>query len=84
MTCDGCANYATRTLNDLPGVVEAKVDFGSKEAVVRAKSGRITTADLQAALKAIDFEGLPPGEQPLAPYAPREKENPRHPHDCTR
>lgn len=67
MTCDDCAEVATRRVRELSGVVHAVVDYDSKRAVVRAEPGRITFAEIQSALRALGFEGLPPNQRPIAP-----------------
>ncbi len=73
MTCDGCAGQAARKVRGIRGVVEANVDFESKQAVVRVEPGRITLADIQSALKTLGFEGLPPDQRPLAPLSEEQK-----------
>ncbi len=73
MTCDDCALQAARKVRGIRGVVEANVDFGSKQALLRAEQGRVTLADIQSALSSLGFEGLPADQQPLAPLSEEEK-----------
>lgn len=74
MTCDRCAEIATRKVRELSGVVHVDVDYDSKQAVVRGEPGRITFADIQSALQTLGFEGLPPDQRPIIPLADDKRE----------
>ena len=74
MTCDGCAEIATRKVRELSGVVHVDVDYDSKQAVVRGEPGRITLADIQSALQTLGFEGVPPDQRPIIPLADDKRE----------
>lgn len=74
MTCDRCAEIATRKVRELSGVVHVDVDYDSKQGVVRGEPGRITLADIQSALQTLGFEGLPPDQRPIIPLADDKRE----------
>lgn len=58
MTCNGCANKATRVLSALPTVYNVSVVF-DKNAATLSASGQLCTdgAPLVAALKSVDLVG---------------------------
>ncbi|MBL4736360.1 MAG: cation transporter [Flavobacteriales bacterium] len=72
MTCDGCANTATKTLQGIAGVESAHVDFNSKTATV---VGKITQTDITAAMsESTNFEVLFEGQSLIVPLTDKEKE----------
>lgn len=63
MTCDTCANTASMALAKIPGVVEAKVNFDTKVAFVRA-SQDVTREIIRGILKPFGWEARFPDEAP--------------------
>jgi Cu+-exporting ATPase len=55
MTCASCVNRITRFLNKADGVAEANVNLASESATVRYDAGRISVADLVAAVDAAGY-----------------------------
>ena len=70
MTCNACANTATKTLQAIKGAVSASVDFESKLATV---TGAITEEDVRAAIRNnTNFEVLFKGESLIKPLSKEE------------
>lgn len=69
MSCETCADSATKALAEVPGVLELVVDFDSKEASVRS-DGAVTREQIRDALATLGFEARFEGEtldsEPLA------------------
>ncbi|MBN4072264.1 cation transporter [Flavobacteriales bacterium AH-315-E23] len=71
MTCNNCANTATKALSKMKGVSSAKVVFESKTATVVAADS-ITREDLRQKIKSINFEALFDSDS-LAPELTKEE-----------
>ncbi|MEM6587462.1 MAG: heavy metal translocating P-type ATPase [Pseudomonadota bacterium] len=67
MSCAGCAGRAERALNAVPGVVEARVNFASRSALVDAGN-----ATAQSIAEALTSEGYPARLSETHQIAPRE------------
>ncbi len=61
MTCAACANRIERKLNKLEGV-EATVNYATERAAVQFDPGRVSVADLLAAVDAAGYRAALPGE----------------------
>ena len=61
MTCANCSATVERTLNKVPGIVEAVVNLATEKATVRYLPGAATRADLVAAVKRAGY-GVIEGE----------------------
>ena len=72
MSCGGCANHAIEALKNIPGVVEAQVDFGSTRATVKADR-EITESEVRKALGTLGFEARFPGDPMIQPLSEEEK-----------
>ncbi len=68
MTCASCAGRVERKLNTLEGV-EATVNYATEKATVRFDAGRVTPADLIAAVEAAGYAAHLPSADPAAPAA---------------
>lgn len=55
MHCMGCVGRATRALEGLDGITSAKVDLGSKNAVVDM-TGEVSEETMREALKEVELE----------------------------
>jgi Cu+-exporting ATPase len=55
MTCASCVNRITRFLSKVEGVSEANVNLASESATVRFDTGKVTVADLVAAVDAAGY-----------------------------
>lgn len=55
MSCSGCAKTATDLLRKLEGVLEAEVNFKTKQATLRT-NGAVTKDQIRAALGSLGFE----------------------------
>ena len=73
MTCDNCANTATRALSNMEGVVSANVVFDSKTATV-VTNNSVTRKDLEQKIKEINFEPLFDDQSLAPPLTDQEKE----------
>src|SRR5262245_28200791 len=52
MTCDNCGNTVARTLNkQVPGMLEATVNFATEKATIKYVPGTVTRADMVAAIE---------------------------------
>lgn len=71
MTCNSCANTATKVLQAIEGVESAKVDYESKTSIV---VGTVSEADIKAAMyKNTNFEVLFEGESLVKPLTDEER-----------
>ncbi|MBL4652950.1 MAG: cation transporter [Flavobacteriales bacterium] len=71
MTCDACANTATKTLQSAKNVESASVDFETKTATV---TGNLTETEIKSILEEnTNFEAFFEGETPLEPLSDEEK-----------
>jgi Cu+-exporting ATPase len=61
MTCASCVTTIERALGDVPGVLEARVNFATEEATVDVIPGAAGTADLTAAVDAAGYQARPIG-----------------------
>ncbi|MCH8899228.1 MAG: cation transporter, partial [Acidobacteria bacterium] len=59
MTCASCVATIERALGDVPGVLEARVNFATEEATVDVVPGAARTADLVAAVDAAGYHARP-------------------------
>ena len=62
MSCDDCAESASKVLKKIPGVRQAKVDFDSKEAVIKSR-GEVSESEVRKALGTLSFEARFPGSE---------------------
>ena len=72
MSCATCANPATKALGDISGVLDVKVDFHSKKAIVKAKR-EIARDEIREALKTLGFEAHFPGDPVVEALSETEK-----------
>ena len=72
MSCDGCADSATKVLKKIPGAREAKVDFSSKKATLKADR-EVTRGEIREALGSLGFEARFPGDPVVQPLSEEEK-----------
>lgn len=72
MSCSGCAQTATKTLQKLNGVQKASVDFNSKKAQVMADSS-LTERQIKDAIKSVGFEAMFTGDSLIHPLTSEEK-----------
>ncbi|PCH98360.1 MAG: hypothetical protein COB85_01645 [Bacteroidetes bacterium] len=71
MTCNSCANTATKVLQDLKGVESATVDYESKTATL---SGKVTQDGIRAVLTTnTNFEALFEGESLVKALTDKER-----------
>ena len=69
MSCENCASQATETLQSrIPAVIDAMVDFASKEAMLRTNR-RVTRAQVREALGTLGFEARFADEPTTQPSA---------------
>jgi len=58
MTCEGCSTIAEKAIRRVPGVLTAKVDYKTKEAVIGVESGRsIPEDEILTALEEAGYHG---------------------------
>ncbi|MBA5851024.1 heavy-metal-associated domain-containing protein [Clostridium sp. cel8] len=55
MSCQHCVNHVKTALEAIDGVSSAKVDLGSKTAVIKSSS-EIKNSDIEAAIKEAGYE----------------------------
>ena len=72
MSCDSCALSASKVLKKIPGVRQAKVDFDSKEAVIKSRR-EISESEVREALATLGFEACFPGDVVPQPLSEEEK-----------
>ena len=73
MTCQGCVDMVTKTLENVDGVVSVLIDLDSKHAMVVAESN-VAEADLREAIHAnTNFEALFEGEKLPQPLTEKEE-----------
>ena len=72
MSCADCSNHAIRVLEQIPGVLAANVDFGSKQATIKADR-QIAEGAVRAALATLGFEALFAGDPVIEPLSPEGK-----------
>ena len=58
MSCASCVNRVQKALNDVPGVMEAAVNFATEKATVVYTTGRVTTRDLARTTEAVGYKIL--------------------------
>jgi Cu+-exporting ATPase len=58
MSCASCVNRVQKGLSDVPGVVQAEVNFATEKATVEYIRGQVTVADLSRAVEAIGYKLL--------------------------
>jgi len=68
MHCLACAQRIEKELSKLDGVIESKVNFASKEAIVRFNSNKIDIGEIKAIIKKTGYEAV---EQVEGFYAER-------------
>ena len=56
MSCAACANRVEKTLNKLPGVYHATVNFAAEKATIEYNGNELTTSAMQERVKKIGFE----------------------------
>ncbi|BDG61140.1 hypothetical protein caldi_22300 [Caldinitratiruptor microaerophilus] len=66
MTCQACAQRIERKLNQLPGVLEATVNFAAETALVRYLPGAVGVADMKKAVKDLGYEAFAKDEEGAA------------------
>lgn len=72
MSCDDCAESASKVLKKIPGVRHAKVDFDLKEAVIKSR-GEVSKGEVRKALSTLGFEARFPGDVVPPPLSEEEK-----------
>ena len=73
MSCDACANTATKTLQGIKGVDSVNVSFDTKIAIVK---GNVTKADIKKAMKEMtNFEIIFEGDSLVEPLTNEERAN---------
>ena len=58
MSCASCVNRVQTALSNVPGVIEADVNFATEKATVAYVSGQVTVKDLSRAVEAIGYKIL--------------------------
>jgi len=58
MTCSSCASRIEKTISGLPGVMQARVNFGSEQMFVDLDPNKIFLAEILQSIKKIGFEVL--------------------------
>ncbi len=58
MSCASCVNRVQTALSNVPGVIEADVNFATEKATVAYVSGQVTVKDLSKAVEAIGYKIL--------------------------
>ncbi len=56
MSCNHCAQRVEDNLNKVPGVVEAKVSFNEKKAIIKYSAGKVDREKLNDAIKDTGYE----------------------------
>ena len=56
MTCESCVSHIQTKLKEVPGVLDASVDYASKSAVIRCEKGSKNTSALLKAVKTAGYE----------------------------
>ena len=56
MSCNHCAQRVESSLNKVPGVVEAKVSFNEKEAIVKYSPDQVGPEKLKEIIKNTGYE----------------------------
>ena len=56
MSCNHCAQRVEDNLNKVPGVVEAKVSFNEKKAIIKYSAGQVDLEKLKDAIKNTGYE----------------------------
>lgn len=59
MSCSGCVGKIEKSLNRLPGVVSAQVNFASEIATVKFNSGQVAQNDLVRTVESLGYEVKP-------------------------
>lgn len=73
MSCNACANTATKALQSIKGAKSVNVNFNSKTAIVM---GNVTKADIKKAMKEMtNFEVIFEGDSIVKPLTNAEREN---------
>lgn len=62
MHCLGCAQRIETSLSKLDGIIEAKVNFASREAIVRFNSDKTNISKIKAAIKKTGYEAVEQAE----------------------
>ncbi|WP_010268159.1 heavy metal translocating P-type ATPase [Paenibacillus senegalensis] len=63
MTCAACANRIEKTLNKMPGVIQATVNFAMETAHVEYNSAEIAVSDMQQRIAKLGYAAEPKAEQ---------------------
>lgn len=71
MTCASCVNKVQTALNQVPGVIEATVNFATEQAVIEYVEDLVTTKDLSKATEAVGYTLV---ESEEGQYVDKEKE----------
>ena len=58
MTCSSCASRIEKTISGLPGVMQARVNFGSEQMFVDVDPNKIFLVEILQSIKKIGFEVL--------------------------
>jgi len=58
MHCSACAQRIEKGLSKLDGIVEAKVNFASKEAIIKFNSDKIHIEEIKATIKRTGYEAM--------------------------
>jgi Cu+-exporting ATPase len=58
MTCSACAAASERAVKKLPGIEEASVNFSTEKLSVRFEEGKLTIAEIKAAVAKAGYEAL--------------------------
>ena len=56
MTCNNCVRHVSQALRGLPGVDEVQVDLAAGKARVQHDPGRVSVAELVAAVEGAGYE----------------------------
>ncbi|MCK5206274.1 MAG: copper ion binding protein, partial [Desulfobacterales bacterium] len=71
MSCASCVNRVQTALNQVPGVIEATVNFATEQAAIEYVQGLVTIKDLTRATEAIGYTLVETGE---GQFVDKEKE----------
>lgn len=63
MTCAACANRIEKSLNKLPGVANATVNFALETAHVEYNPTEVTVVDMQKKVEKLGYQAMPKQEQ---------------------
>lgn len=66
MTCAGCSNHVAKTLKELDGVLEQKVEYPGDVATVKYNPSKTSVADIIRAIEKLGYKAVTVKEKRIA------------------